>query len=139
MSEKSDRISVMQRTLDWQAFIGQVAGPMQVGDTRESWLARAARKSRVSYRQIKALWYGQTTDPRTSTALSVLTAAERARREANAQATRFESLAGAMNASDPDFYSADVLALIYAARALRGLDRPGDKRTEVKLGFDPPR
>src|SRR4051812_40038580 len=99
MVEKSDRNRVVQRTLDWQTYIGQVAGPMQSSDTRESWLARAARKSRVSYRQIKALWYGQTTDPRTSTALGVLTAAEKARKEASEQASRFESLAGAMNAS----------------------------------------
>jgi hypothetical protein len=123
MSEKSDRNCDVYRTLNWQEYIGEVAGPMRPGDTRESWLARAARKSRVSYRQIKALWYGQTTDPRTSTALGVLSAAEKARAEASELASRFESLAGAMNASDQDFFSADVLALIDAARSLRRLDR----------------
>ncbi len=124
MVEKSDRNCVMHRTLDWQTFIAQAAGPMRAQDTRESWLARAARKAGISYRQIKALWYGQTVDPKTSTAIGVLTAAEKARKEASQLATQFESLAGGLNAKDPDFYSDDVLALISAARALRGLDRP---------------
>jgi hypothetical protein len=121
--EKSDRNGVVYRTLDWQEIVSEVAGPMQASDTRESWLSRAARRSRVSFRQIKALYYGQTKDPRTSVALGVLGAAEKARREASEQASRFESLAGAMNASDADFFSPEVLALIDAARRLRGLDR----------------
>lgn len=123
MVEKSDRNCVVSQTLNWQPIIGQVAGPMQSGDTRESWLARAARRSRVSYRQIKSLWYGQTLDPRTSVALSVLVAAKKARDEASDLASQFESIAGAMNATDADFFGPEVLALIDAARALRGLDR----------------
>lgn len=123
MVEKKDRSGVVYRTLNWQEYIGEVAGPMQSGDTRESWLARAARRSRLSYRQIKALYYGQTKDPKTSVALSILSAADKARTEASALATRFESLAGGLNAKDADFYSSDVLALIDAARALRRVDR----------------
>lgn len=123
MSEKSDRNCVVNRTLDWPSYIGQVAGPMGPNDTRESWLARAARKSRVSYRQIKALWYGQTVDPKTTVALGVLLAAKKARDEASELASQFESIAGSLNAKDQDFYSPDVLALIDAARALRGMAR----------------
>lgn len=138
--EKSDRNGVVYRTLNWQHYIGEVAGPMLSGDTRESWLARAARRSRLSYRQIKSLYYGETTDPKTSVALGVLSAADKARAEASALASRFESLAGAMNASDEDFFGPDVLALINAARALRGLDSArDDRKPEVKLGFDPPK
>ncbi len=121
--EKSDRNCVVQRTLNWQPYIQEIAGPMTSHDTRESWLARAARKSRISYRQVRALWYGQTTDPRTSVAMSVLSAAEKARAEARLLASRFENLAGTLNANDQNLYSSDVLALIDAARALRGLDR----------------
>lgn len=113
----------MQRTLDWQQYISEVAGPMKNSDTRESWLARAARRSRISYRQIKALYYGQTKDPRTSIAIGVLSAADKARAEASALASQFENLAGSLNAKDEDFYSPDVLALIDAARRLRGTDR----------------
>jgi hypothetical protein len=122
MLEKADRNCAMYATLNWQQIIGQAAGPMKSTDTRESWLARAARRSRVSYRQIKSLYYGDIADPKLSIALGVLTAADRARKEANELATRFETLAGAMNATDQNFYSADVLALIRAARSLRGLD-----------------
>ena len=123
MVEKSDRKSVVYRTLNWQEIVSEVGGPMQPGDTRESWLARAARRSRISYRQIKALYYGQTKDPRTSVAIGVLSAADKARAEASALASQFENLAGSLNAKDEDFYSPDVLALIDAARRLRGMDR----------------
>lgn len=120
--EKQDREVYL--TINWQEVIGQVAGPMSASDTRESWLARAARRSRVSFRTMKALYYGQSTDPRTSTAVSVLIAAKKARDEASALASQFENLAGGLNAKDADFFSHDVLALIDAARALRGLHRP---------------
>lgn len=123
MSKKLDRNGVVYRTLNWQEIVGEVAGPMMPSDTRESWLARAARRSRLSYRQIKALYYGTCKDPKTSVALGVLTAADKARKEASELASRFESLAGAMNNADQDFYSSDVLALIDAARRLRRLDR----------------
>jgi hypothetical protein len=53
----------------------------------------------------------------------VLEAATKARAEAARLATQFENVAGALNAKDQDFYSSDVLALINAARALRGLSR----------------
>ena len=122
MVEKSDRNGVVYRTLNWREYIAQAAGPMKIGDTRESWLARAARASRVSYRQIKSLYYGQTNDPKASIAIGILCAAEKARSEASDLASKFESLAGQINATDQNLYSADVLALINAARALRGLD-----------------
>lgn len=123
MSEKSDRNCVVQRTLDWPSQINAIAGPMKSGDTRESWLARAARKSGATFRQVKSLYYGECKDPKTSVALGVLSAADKARNEASELASRFESLAGAMNATDPDFYSEDVLTLINAARQMRGENR----------------
>jgi hypothetical protein len=111
----------MYRVIDWQSEIGAIAGPYD--GNRKGWLARAARKTGTTYRQIKALWYGESVDPKVSVAIEVLKAAQDAREEARRLATRFESLAGAMNAVDSDFYSEDVLALIHAARAVRGLDR----------------
>lgn len=139
MSEKSDEKIVMNRTVDWQTEISAIAGPKLSGDTWESWLSRAARRSSSTFWHIKALFYGEIKDPKYSVAYKVLSAAEKARADASALASRFESLAGAMNATDPDFYSSDVLALVDAARAVRGLDRPGTGcRAEVKLGRDPP-
>jgi hypothetical protein len=108
---------------NWRLLIGEIAGPQRIDETRERWLERAARKSQTSFRQIKSLYYGQSRDPKTSTAVRVLEAATKARAEAARLATQFENVAGALNAKDQDFYSSDVLALINAARALRGLSR----------------
>jgi len=113
----------MPPVISWQAEIEVIAGPRLASDTKESWLGRAARRAGISFRQCKALYYRETKDPKASVAGGVLQAAKLAREEARALASKFESLAGAMNATDQDFYSADVLALIDAANRLRGLDR----------------
>jgi hypothetical protein len=44
--------------------IRELAGPRSFTDTRESWLARAARKAGISFRQAKAFHYGETANPR---------------------------------------------------------------------------
>src|SRR3954462_1845974 len=109
--------------LDWAEVIGQIAGPMRAGDTRQSWLNRAARRSKLSYRQICALYYGQSKYPRTSVTVALLTAAQKAKAEAARLAVQFENAAGALNAQNSKGeYSADILALIDAARALRRMD-----------------
>lgn len=125
MSESSDG-KRMTGAINWKAEVTWACGPLAPGDTRESWLARGARRSRVTFRQIKSLFYEETTDPKFSVAESVRSAAAQARREAAELATRFESIAGGLNATDPDFHREDVAALIQSARTLRGLDRAGD-------------
>lgn len=119
MSEKVNR---KMTAINWPHQIEIIAGPYC--GNRKNWLARAARRAGTTYRQMKALYYEENRDPKVSVALGVLGAAEKARDEASDLASRFESLAGAMNAADQDFYSEDVLALVGAARRLRGLDRP---------------
>ena len=123
MSETSDGVREMGRVLSWPSEIEAIAGAKHSGDTRESWLARAARRAGITYRQCRALYYGETSDPKVSVAISVIGAAQAARREALQLAARFETLAGGMSAADPDFYSEDVLALLDAARRIRGVDR----------------
>lgn len=123
MSEKSSEM---------REAVATVAGPRAFHETRESWLARAARNAGISFRQAKSLFYGEITDPEHKAARRMLAAAERqGKREASDLADKFESIARSMNAADQDFYSADVAALIDAARALRGLARTrtdGDER-----------
>jgi hypothetical protein len=111
----------MPSAINWQGEIGVIAGPYD--GNRKGWLSRAARRSGTTFRQIKALWYGETDDPKISVAFDVLRAAEKARKEARELATQFENLAGAMNAANQNLNSEDVLTLIDAARRLRGLDR----------------
>jgi len=119
MLDKSDDKRML---VAWREDIAVLAGPYRPSDTRESWLARAARKARISFRQAKSLWYGECSDPKYSVAISVRGAADQARKEARELASRFETIAGGLNAKDSDFYSEDVHALIDAARALRCMD-----------------
>ncbi len=58
MSEKSSGVQNVRNE------ISIVAGSREWGDTRESWLARVPRKvSTVTFRTVKALWYGEIDDP----------------------------------------------------------------------------
>jgi hypothetical protein len=125
VSDSSDGNRKMSRALDWQAEIEVIAGPMLASDTRESWLARAARRASITFRQCKALYYRETADPKHSVASGVIEAAALARKEASELASQFESLAGSINANAKitDVYSDEVVALIQAAQRLRGVDR----------------
>lgn len=129
---KQDK-KMMDQVINWEREIGDIAGPFQPTDTKESWLARAyaaisKKNPNVTYRHLRSLFYGHVRDPKFSVAQSVLSAAEQARieaakREASQLATRFEEAAGGLDAKDSDFYRPDVLALLDAARKLRALDR----------------
>ena len=113
MSESSSRISesTMGQSVTWREDIAAIAGPYRPSDTREGWLARAARRARIPFRQMKSLWYGECTDPRYSVVMSVRGAADQARKEALELASRFETAAGSLNAIDPDFISLKLLRL----------------------------
>lgn len=124
--------------------IAIVAGPKNWGDTRESWLAKVPRAVKklletedetITFRTVKALWYGEINDPQHWAARDIRRAAEAmqarkeladARRTTRSLADQYETIAGGMLATDPDFHGEDISALIHAARILRGLDRPRD-------------
>ncbi|WLB49209.1 hypothetical protein QIH93_14945 [Bradyrhizobium ottawaense] len=106
--------------------IAIVAGPKDWGDTRESWLARVPRKVKtVSFRTVKALWYGEITDPEHWAARDIRREAEliQARNEAAKLASQFHTIAGGMRASDQDFYSSEIDRLERIARLLGAVDR----------------
>ena len=120
MSEKQSGVSQVREE------IAIVAGPKNWGDTRESWLARVPKKvPTVSFRTVKALFYGEIDDPDHWAARDIRREAEiiQARKEATALADQYESIAGGLLAKDQDFHSEDVAALVHAARILRGMDR----------------
>lgn len=104
-------------------LVAAVAGPMEWSDNRKSWLARAARRAGVSFRQAWALFYGEISDPEHRTVRAFKQAA--GKHEAEQLAARFTGLAHALNHRDQDFHREDVAALLSAARLLRGLDRTG--------------
>jgi hypothetical protein len=122
-----DRKKQSMSSIDWKADIEIIAGPIKPSDTRESWLARAARKSGIKQRLIKALFYSEMTDPRVSVALKIWEAAKKARleeaqREALALSNTFKSLAEGMSTNE-NFNRKDVAALLDAARILGNADR----------------
>ncbi len=130
MSEKSDENIVMYQTVDWKAEIGAIAGPLGPSDTQESWLARAARRSQSKFWHIKALYYGQLTDPKYSVAYKILSAADQARiqeakRDATKLATIFEAAARNLSNIDEDFHRQSIAALEHAARIFGDKDSSG--------------
>lgn len=116
MAEKSSGTAMRE-------LVAAAAGPILPTDNRESWLRRAARNANASYRQTKALFYGEIDDPHHRTVTKFREAAGRS--EARNLAAQFESLANALRLRDEDFHSADIAALLNAARALSGLDSAG--------------
>lgn len=102
--------------------IAIVAGPREWGDTRESWLGRVPRRvSTVTFRTVKALWYGEITDPQHWAARDIREAAKAIldRREREQQARALEILADRARSVDEDFNCEIERAYLDAARLLR--------------------
>lgn len=127
MAKRSD--TKMENSVNWREEIAWIAGPFDYRNSRESWLQRAAKRSGVTFRTMKALFYGQRENPGYEIGNKIREAAKGARAEALALANQFETIAGGLHAKDADFHSADIAALIGAARAIRGLDSSGDRGT----------
>lgn len=117
MDAKSDG-KKMIRT-DWRQEVVWVCGPRLETDTRESWFARGARKCGVQWRQLKALFHREVTDPKYSIGERVKKAAAEARKEALEHAAQIESLVSRLQHTDEDFYRADVNGHLHALHQLR--------------------
>src|SRR5579859_5364913 len=124
MPEK--KVGRMGQAINWQGEISDIAGPFD--GNRKGWLARAARKADVSYRQIKALYYGEILDPKHSVATGVLTAAEQARidetrRNASEVAQYLARYAEGLAAVDENFHSEQINAALAIAREISSRNR----------------
>lgn len=117
----------MENSVNWRDEIAAIAGPFGYQESRESWLGKAADKTKVTFRTIKSLFYGQHENPSYETATKIKKAADDARREALALAEQYAQMAGALYAKDQDFYLDDIHALVDAARALRGMGVPKEE------------
>lgn len=107
--------------------IAILAGPRDWGVTRESWLASVPDKVQtVTYRTVKALWYGEIKDPDHWAARDIRRAVEivQAQREAAELATQLQSIATGLDVTDPNFHRPTISALLGTIRQLRGQDRP---------------
>jgi hypothetical protein len=72
--EKSSSVSLRS---ECQAYIALLAGPRENRDSRESWIAKAARPPALSLRKIKSLYYGEITDPDHPAVVALKDAADR--------------------------------------------------------------
>ena len=92
-------------------LVAAVAGPRSWSDTRESWLARAARRAGISYRQTKALFYEEITDSNHRSARLLRDAAERLAR-----------VAAGLQQMDPEFHHPSIVVLLDLARRIHSLE-----------------
>lgn len=122
---KSEKFSRSRKVRD---LIEAVAGPRMVNDTRETWLRRAARMAGTSYRQAKALFYSEISDPYHPTVTKFKEAA--GKHEAIQLAEHYERVAVALDRRDSDFHCNDIAGLLTQALALRNLVGPGDGRKD---------
>lgn len=72
--EKSSSVSLRA---ECQAYIALLAGPRENRDSRESWIAKAARPPALTLRTIKSLYYGEITDPVHPAVVALKEAADR--------------------------------------------------------------
>lgn len=103
--------------------IAFLAGPRDWGVTRESWLSRVPEKVQtVTYRTVKALWYGEIKDENHWAARDIRRAVQiiRAQQEAQKRATEYEALANGLNVIDAPFHQHSIATLLGVARTLRG-------------------
>lgn len=116
----------MEHAIDWRGEISTIAGPFE--GNRKGWLARAARRAGVKYRQVRALYYGESANPRYDTAQSIIEAAREARinearRDAAKLADIYSRYADALAAPGSDLDRAQVDEFIAAARVMGGRNR----------------
>lgn len=88
MPEKSskrpntEQSRAMSIAAEMHQSIRTLAGPRGENDTRESMLARAARRAGISQRQARALFYGEAKDPKSSVVERVRAAVIRSTKKA---------------------------------------------------------
>lgn len=121
MKRKSWTYFGMSKSIDWRTEIESFAGPFE--GNRKSWLSKAARRAGTTVRQIKALYYGEMTDPKHSVAVGVLEAAEKARAEAQELVAIYQSVVGAHDDKNENLSGKDIAALVHVIRALGAVDR----------------
>lgn len=123
MSEKQSGVSVVRRD------IAVVAGPRDWNDTRESWLAKVPKRVKtVSFRTVKALWYGEINDPKHWAARDIRREAEiiEAKREASVLGKQYQQIAEGMRIQNENLYRTEIDRLERLARIIGGSDRTGD-------------
>lgn len=116
----------MSEKLSVREEIALVAGPREWGDTRDSWLARVSKRvPTVTFRTVRALWYGEIHDNDHWAARDIRRAAEivKAKQEAAAHADHIRQSIERLRHQDQDFFSAEIDRLERAIGRLGTFDR----------------
>ena len=130
------RSAVVDITLEMKAAVVTLGGPRSEHDTRESMIARAARRASISYRTAKSLFYTETTDPKASVVERVRNALANhntkaegaARDEFKTLLDRIALVEARLDAIDPDVAGARLVEAFGPAALRRGLGSPMDRR-----------
>lgn len=122
MFDKSSEDSAVLCIAEAKQLVRSVAEPREVGDGVKAAIARSASRLRWTYSRTREIWYARAKriDAHEMDAL---------RREAQTQAARYESIARAMEQTDPSFYQQEIVALLGAANRIRGVADTGDDPT----------
>ena len=110
-----------------RVLVATAAGLQEECSNRKSWLAQAARNTRLSFRSIKSVWYGEIDDPNHPT-IRILkyTAAQRAKEKAAERAEVIENfrrllaMRDALVAKDAEFNQPQIDALEYSLGLMVG-------------------
>lgn len=102
--------------------IVEIAGPVGWHDTRESWLATAARNAHITYRAAKGFFYREYLNPNAADVQRVREARAKlhAKNEALRNAAILDGASDALETIDADFHRAEIDRLRDVARAVRG-------------------
>jgi hypothetical protein len=103
-------------------LIVAAAGPRLDTDTRETWLRRAADIAGASYRQTRALYYGEISHGPTFEKFKAA-AVRDGRENAGRLAHQFDLLVAKLGRGNSAVSRDDLALLLRAARKLRGIDR----------------
>ena len=129
MSDKFSGVRVVTAlSIEMRERLITLAGPRAWSDTRESWLARGARRAGITYRTAKSLFYCETPDPKSSVVERVRAAtaeqeANNARKEYAELCGRIARLEATVALQNPHADRADLDERFGAAR---GFHRPVD-------------
>jgi hypothetical protein len=109
--------------------IAILAGPRGWDDNRESWLNKASKAvPTVTYRTVKALWYGEIKDPDNHWAAREIrraVAVIEGQREQARVARQLEGLLAGPDSTNPALDRASIASLLSTLRAMRGQDSTG--------------
>jgi hypothetical protein len=109
--------------------IAILAGPRGWDDTRESWLGKVCKAvPTVSYRTVKAIWYGEIQDPEHWAIRDIhrAVAVIQAQQHAKEVAGELEAILSGRDGANPALDRQSTAALVHALRALRGQDSAGN-------------